>query len=78
MSYSKSCNKCGNTISMIQINGMWHAYDDSTATALHKCTDSAKNVSLQEKILSLEKQMRKLTDLLQLQSERLARLESLR
>jgi len=77
MTYSKRCSKCDNLIFLEFINGKWFPYDDQMASILHKCIYSSKTEALQDKVNFLEKNMRRLYDLLQLQSEQLRKLENL-
>lgn len=76
MSYTKPCNKCGVTITIIEINGNWHAFEDSTATTIHKCI-GVPSTTYQDKIKFLEKNLRRLYDMVQLQSEQIRKLEQL-
>jgi hypothetical protein len=75
MSYSKRCDGCNNIIFMFCINGKWFPYDDQTVSMSHKCIHSSKTDTLQDKVQSLEKIVRRLYDLLQIQSEQLRDLE---
>lgn len=76
MSYPKRCDKCGNLIFLEEINGKWFAYEDEILSTYHKCIYSSKTESSLDKILFLEKNLRRLNDIVQLQSERLRELES--
>lgn len=75
MSYSKSCNKCGNTIFLLEINGRWAAYEDSSASIYHKCVNGSKSMTMQDKILFLERKLSSLIEAIRSNSERISRLE---
>lgn len=74
MSYSTRCNRCGNIIHLEEINGKWLPYDDQIANTVHRCI-SSKTDTLQDKVQSLEKIVRRLYNLSQIQSEQLRELE---
>lgn len=62
---------------MSEQNGEWKPFDDQYASTYHNCKDTT-NESLEEKVLFLEKIVRKLNDKMQLQSESIRRLEDLK